>query len=336
MTKELPPNLRVSTMTATSKINSMINIGLAYTHLELDDNIRFIEYSDKPSRGFHHKFISEKKKKKKKVFYNQITILVVVGGDTNNIKLFNNGSISMTGVKSKETGQKAVRILYEKLKNTHDEKGMSVFDNMECDVEHFNVVLINSDYDIGYEIKRSELHQILVTQYKIFSSFEPCIYPGVNSKYFWNTAYLENEFKGIQKELDTTIEVASLILVYNTPISVHFRMDEKQFDIEGAYNARYEIIKKRVDKAHIKGTNERITRPGSLVIVYSQEQDAHEYRTYLKFLTAKGFIKEGIEDVALEDLQGVFGLRALRVEIAYSSGLTIDELIKEMEVKVED
>jgi len=147
---------------------------------------------------------------------------------------------------------------------------------------------------------------------------------------------MENEFKGIQKELDTTIEVASLILVYNTPISVHFRMDEKQFDIEGAYNARYEIIKKRVDKAHIKGTNERITRPGSLVIVYSQEQDAHEYRTYLKFLTAKGFIKEGIEDVALEDLQGVFGLRALRVEIAYSSGLTIDELIKEMEVKVED
>jgi TATA-box binding protein (TBP) (component of TFIID and TFIIIB) len=174
----------------------MINIGLAYTHLELDDHIRFIEYSDKPSRGFHHKFISEKKKKKKKVFYNQITILVVVDGDTNNIKLFNNGSISMTGVKSKETGQKAVVILYEKLKNTRDETGTSVFDNMECEVEHFNVVLINSDYDIGYEIKRSELHQILVTQYKIFSSFEPCIYPGVNSKYFWNTAYLDNEFKG--------------------------------------------------------------------------------------------------------------------------------------------
>jgi hypothetical protein len=82
---------------------------------------------------------------------------------------------------------------------------------------------------------------------------------------------MENEFKNIQKELDTPIELASLILVYNTPISVHFRMDEKQFDVEGAYNARYEIIKKRVDKAYIKGTTERITRPGSLVIVYSQE-----------------------------------------------------------------
>ena len=191
MTKGLPPNLRVSTMTATSKINSMINIGTAYDHLELDDHIRFIEYSDKPSRGFHHKFMSEKKKKKKKVFYNQITILVAVDGDINNIKLFNNGSISMTGVKSKETGEKAVHILYNKLKNTKD-----VCINPDCEVQHFNIVLINSDYDIGYEIKRSELHQILVTQYKIFSSFEPCIYPGVNSKYFWNKGYRDKEYKG--------------------------------------------------------------------------------------------------------------------------------------------
>jgi hypothetical protein len=43
-----------------------------------------------------------------------------------------------------------------------------------------------------------------------------------------------------------------------------------------------------------------------------------------------------VEDVELEDLQGVHGLRALRVEVAYSSGLTVVELIKEMEVKVED
>ena len=109
-------------------------------------------------------------------------------------------------------------------------------------------------------------------------------------------------------------------------------MDEKKFDVEGAYNARYEIIKKRVDKAHIKGTEERITKPGSIVIVYSQESDANEYRTYLKFLAAKGYLKEEIQDLALEDLQGVHGLRALRVEINFSAGnLTIDEFIQEME-----
>lgn len=143
---------------------------------------------------------------------------------------------------------------------------------------------------------------------------------------------MENEFHTMKQELGTPIEIASLILVYNTPISVHFRMDEKQFDVEGAYNARYEIIKKRVDKAHIKGTSERITKPGNIVIVYSQEKDAQEYRTYLQFLAAKGYLKEDIEDLALEDLQGVHGLRALRVEVDYSGSLTVNELIKEMEV----
>ncbi len=142
---------------------------------------------------------------------------------------------------------------------------------------------------------------------------------------------MENEFRSIQKELRTPIEIASLILVYNTPLSVHFRMDEKQFDVEGAYNARYEIIKKRVDKANIKGTTERITQPGKIAIIYSQDQDAREYRTYLEFLAAKGYVKKGFEDHALEDLQGVTGLRALRAEVSFAGELTVDELIEEIE-----
>lgn len=142
---------------------------------------------------------------------------------------------------------------------------------------------------------------------------------------------MENEFRSMQRELNTSIEIASLILVYGTPLSVHFRMDEKQFDVDGAYNARYEIIKKRVDKAHIKGTKERITQPGKIAIIYSQEQDAKEYRTYLNYLAAKGHVKKRFEDVELEDLQGVTGLRALRVEVAFTGELTVDELIQEIE-----
>ena len=142
---------------------------------------------------------------------------------------------------------------------------------------------------------------------------------------------MENEFHSLRKELTAPVEIASLILVYSTPLSVHFRMDEKKFDVEGAYNARYEIIKKRVDKAHIKGTKERITQPGHIVIVYSQEQDANEYRIYLEFLASKGYLKNKIEDVALEDLQGVHGLRALRVAVDYAGAVGVDELIREIE-----
>jgi len=145
---------------------------------------------------------------------------------------------------------------------------------------------------------------------------------------------MELEFKSIQEEFETAIEVASLILVYSTPLAVHFRMDEKRFDVKGAYNARYEIIKKRVDKAHIKGTKDRITQPGHIAIIYSQERDAQDYLKYLRFLNHKGLVHENFEDLELEDLQGITGLKALRAKVDYSSlskskeGYTVDELME--------
>ena len=56
----------------------------------------------------------------------------------------------------------------------------------ELDIKDINIVLINSDYFCGYKIKRDVLHKLIVKKYKLFSSYEPCIYPGVNTKYYWN------------------------------------------------------------------------------------------------------------------------------------------------------
>jgi hypothetical protein len=133
------------------------------------------------------------------------------------------------------------------------------------------------------------------------------------------TCELENRFHTLKKDLETPLEIASLLLVYSSPLSVHFRMDEKRFDVEGAYNARYEIVKKRVDKAKINGTNERITAPGKIAIIYTNEEDARDYRDYIEFLESKGYVKEGsLESLELEDLQGIAGLKALRVEVNYN------------------
>lgn len=140
------------------------------------------------------------------------------------------------------------------------------------------------------------------------------------------TCELEYKFYEIKELLDSDIEIASLILVYNTSLSVHFRMDEKRFDVEGAYNARYEIVKKRIDKAHIKGTNERITTPGKIAIIYSSDQDAIAYTRYLDFLATKGLVKENsIEMLEVEDLQGISGLRAIRVAVDYDNGKLRDK-----------
>ena len=115
------------------------------------------------------------------------------------------------------------------------------------------------------------------------------------------------------------MDATSLILVYNTSLSISFRMDEKQFDVDGTYNARYEVIKKRIDKSFIKGTNKRLTQTGKMSIVYSQKKDELEYLRYIKFLKSKGYFTDNIEIVELEGLQGVSGLKAIRAEILYKT-----------------
>jgi hypothetical protein len=86
--------------------------------------------------------------------------------------------------------------------------------------------------------------------------------------------------------------------------------------VDGTYNIRYEIIKKRIDKAVIKGTAERLTQPGRIAIIYAQAREAGEYREYIEYLHASGYLTDDVEDVELEDLQGIQGLKALRVTVA--------------------
>lgn len=128
---------------------------------------------------------------------------------------------------------------------------------------------------------------------------------------------MENKYYTLKSKLPVKLDVASLILVYSTSLAIRFRMDEKRFDVDGTYNARYEVIKKRIDKSYIKGTNERLTQKGKLSIVYSQRKDEREYMRYLRFLKAKGYFTNNIEIVELEGLQGVTGLKAIRAEILY-------------------
>jgi hypothetical protein len=128
---------------------------------------------------------------------------------------------------------------------------------------------------------------------------------------------MENAYYLDQKDFPIPLDVASMILVFSTPLSISFRMDEKQFDVDGTYNARYEVVKKRVDKAYIKGTKKRITEKGKITIVYSQKQDELEYLRYIKFLQSKNYLDNDVEIVELQDLQAVTGLKAIRVSVLY-------------------
>lgn len=147
---------------------------------------------------------------------------------------------------------------------------------------------------------------------------------------------MENTYYNMQSEFPIQLDVASMILVFNSPLSISFRMDEKRFDVDGTYNARYEIVKKRVDKANIKGTNKRITEKGKISIVYSQKEDEIEYMRYIKFLQSKHYLGDEVEILELEDLQAVTGLKAIRVNVLYHRDsddkefYTYNDLMKEL------
>ena len=149
---------------------------------------------------------------------------------------------------------------------------------------------------------------------------------------------MENVHYNLKSTLDIPLDVASLILVYNTSLSIRFRLDEKRFDVDGTYNARYEIIKKRIDKSFVKGSDERLTQPGKLVIVYSQKSDELEYLRYIKFLRSKGYFAGKVDIVELVGLQGVSGLKAIRADILYTNDslpektYTYEDLMVELKV----
>ena len=127
---------------------------------------------------------------------------------------------------------------------------------------------------------------------------------------------MELEHYQLKSALPYELDVTSLILVFSSPITIRFRMDEKRFDVDGTYNARYEVVKKRIDKANIKGTTERITQKEKITIVYSHNNEEIEYLKYIKFLQFKGMVEPTIEQFDVEELQGVSGLKALRIKVS--------------------
>tara|TARA_Y100000593_G_C4086112_1_gene226237 strand:- start:37 stop:561 length:525 start_codon:yes stop_codon:yes gene_type:complete len=103
-----------------------------------------------------------------------------------NVKIFNNGTIQMTGLKSIKQGKEVVNLYIDQLKKHN----VNIYEG-EISILSFNVVLINSDFDIKYKVNRELLHRDILAK-DMCSSYEPTIYPGVNMKYYFNSSYDSN------------------------------------------------------------------------------------------------------------------------------------------------
>jgi hypothetical protein len=134
----------------------------------------------------------------------------------------------------------------------------------------------------------------------------------------WQLHFLANAARKVHHlsaSLHLPLQTTQLVLAYNEPIAIRFRNAERKFDVDGVHHARYEIVKKRIDKAAVKGSNERLTQPGTIAIVYSNDEQAKEYLQYIEYLKTQELVTGITELLEVEELQSVSGLKALRVAV---------------------
>jgi len=161
--------------------------------MEVSNICPFIEHGAHGCKGESNKMKRKSRKPvKKKTFFNQVTIHVECDKRVN-VKMFNNGKIQMTGLKYEEHGSKVLQKLIPIIKDLDNKNKRKICSHSEDIIfSSMNIVLINSDFDIGYKVKREVLHKEII-DLGMYSSYEPCIYPGVNIKYFFNS----NQHNGI-------------------------------------------------------------------------------------------------------------------------------------------
>lgn len=223
----LPKDVKISTMTMNCKLPDFefYDTNIA-KYIPLNEN-NIISVSHKPTddKTVNRSIIP--KKKIKKAFDNQVTLVVrYKQGDTDceiNIKLFNNGSLQLTGCKSFEGTIDALELLFDILIKNNNlliptfNKNMFYSDANNLHIEkliNFKISMINSDFDMCFTINRAKLDEMLqhdicnhtdnticfcsnfdtcdrtkcehsnkCFQKRVSSSFEPLIYPNVNIKY---------------------------------------------------------------------------------------------------------------------------------------------------------
>jgi len=119
-----------------------------------------------------------------------------------------------------------------------------------------------------------------------------------------------------QAQTQSSMQVTHLVLVQDSTVDIfHDETTEKLFDVRGTRDTRYEIVKKRIDKAIDEQTQTRITQPGMITLVYSTSEELEEYQQYLNYLMREELVDRDIVRGTVEPLQGVTGLKFVRVRV---------------------
>jgi TATA-box binding protein (TBP) (component of TFIID and TFIIIB) len=196
------------------------------THI--DNPTGRIKFKDtrKISIGISKKDIMSYRCKKKSAFYNCFVLILRMKVDSLfkefHVKVFNTGKMEIPGVQSENTFE---MILIEVLKilQPYVESPLKYKENTN------ETVLINSNFNCGFFINREILYDILKYKYNIHSIYDPCSYPGIQCKFYYNPDIgIQNgcQISEENKDLYKNIKEVSFMIFRTGSVLIVGRCDE--------------------------------------------------------------------------------------------------------------
>jgi len=168
-----------------TKITNSKNIEVTILSKVNNPNARKVKFKDirKIDIGLSKKDLISYRKKKKGAFYNCFAVILRILYKNVykevHIKIFNTGKLEIPGIQ------------YDDLLDITLDKLVSILrpltnPDLDYNKENISTVLINSNFSCGFYINRFKLYKLLKHKYGISASYDPCSYPGIQSKFYYH------------------------------------------------------------------------------------------------------------------------------------------------------
>jgi len=168
----------------------------------------------KISVGLSMKDVTSYRVKKKCAFYNCFVIIIRINIEDTmdptfgtfrefHVKVFNTGKIEIPGIQTEYHLNTVMEHILLYLKPIIGEDISYIG---ECDT-----VLINSNFNCGFYIHREALFDILKTKYNIQCIFDPCSYPGIQCKFYYDKKRTVQN--GTRPNIDPSVKDSDIVTV---------------------------------------------------------------------------------------------------------------------------
>jgi TATA-box binding protein (TBP) (component of TFIID and TFIIIB) len=199
-------------------------------------------------------------------FFNQATIIVksVENFRQINIKIFINGSVTMTGCKYQNDGIFANNVIINKINKC---KEIFIKQDINIFLDKYAITMINSDFFIGYTLDKIELCKIVNEKYDLFVTYEPLLFVAVKITYMWNKDFKDgichcDKLCKNKKTEDNNCKKVTIMIYHTGKIVITGSNSEEQayevyHFIVDLLNTNYESIVRFSAKDYIKNIKQQ-------------------------------------------------------------------------------